>query len=294
MTMAAGRFDKSAPIALVLACVTLLAAGVSFRSAVVALNLYLRKEPVELRAPLALIPTRLGSWKAVGEDRKLSAEMVEELGTDKYLDRTYVLEDSQPQEALNVHLAYYTGMIDTVPHVPDRCLVAAGFTDKSRPRNLDLPIDTSDWRGDPQDLVNLATGRTYPVAYKRNMLGMVVPVRMPVGDLKLRTVEFGYDKAPDAKIFGGYFFIANGQATPSPEGVKILAFNISEKYAYYCKVQYMYISRHGSQERFLELVAGHLQQLLPELMQCLPDWSEVERRGQQPASADHAQTSSSR
>lgn len=279
--MLAARFDRSATVAFALACATLLLCGAGFRGAVMALSLYLKKEPVELRAPLSLIPVSLGQWKAVGEDRQLSSEMIEALGTDKYLDRTYALGGKEPGETMNVHLAYYTGMIDTVPHVPDRCLVAAGFVDKTQPKNLPVPLDTSDWRDDSNNLVNLATGKTYRVAYMRDVMGLVVPVRMPVGDLELRTIEFASEKAPNARIFGGYFFIANGRATPSPEGVKALAFNISEKYAYYCKVQFIYASRQATQEEFLELVADHLHGLLPELMRCLPDWSEVERRGEE-------------
>jgi hypothetical protein len=76
--------------------------------------------------------------------------------------------------------------------------------------------------------------------------------------------------------------------TPAPEGVKALAFNPQEKYAYYCKVQYIYASRNATQEKFLELVADHLKHLLPELMRSLPDWSEVERREQKDAESGAA------
>jgi hypothetical protein len=286
--MAASRFDSHAPIAFIVACVALLVCGTAFRGAVIALNLYLKKEPVDLRAPLSLIPTALGPWKMVGEDRKLSAEMIQELGTDKYMDRLYAPQGNPRIEALNVHVAYYTGMIDAVPHVPDRCLTAAGFISKSLVHNLPLQVDRTDWSEDPANLVNIATGKTYSVAYMRNMMGLTVPVRMPVGDLELRTMEFGSDEARDQRIFGGYFFIANGRVTPAPEGVKALAFNPQEKYAYYCKVQYIYASRNATQEKFLELVADHLKHLLPELMRSLPDWSEVERREQKDAESGAA------
>ena len=32
-----------------------------------------------------------------------------------------------PQAVINVGLTYYTGMVDTVSHIPDRCYIADGF-----------------------------------------------------------------------------------------------------------------------------------------------------------------------
>ena len=46
--------------------------------------------------------------------------MVEELGTNLYLSRDYERRDDR----VNVHVAYYTGLIDDVPHVPERCWAA--------------------------------------------------------------------------------------------------------------------------------------------------------------------------
>jgi hypothetical protein len=163
--------------------------------------------------------------------------------------------------------------------VPDRCLGAAGLLQKSAVTNLALEVDTSAWRPDPDGLVNLATDELYSAVEYQDLLGRVEVVRMPVGDLKLRTMEFQDAKNPNLRIFGGYFFIANGRITPAPEGVKLMAFNPRERFAYYCKVQLTSVSHHVTQERFLELSADLLKELLPELMRCLPDWSEVERRG---------------
>lgn len=271
------RFDKHAPLAFIIACVALLLCGTAFRGAVIALNYYLKKEPVDLRAPLSLVPTTLGSWKVI-EEHRFAAEMLQELGTDKYVDRVYAINGEARGTTLLVHVAYYTGMIDTVPHVPDRCMVAAGFLAKTLPSNVPLDLDKTGWTTDPEGLVNFASGETYDVAYVRDVMGLTVPVRMPIGNLEIRTVELGSETAPDERIFGGYFFIANGRLTPSPEGVKALAFNPKEKYAYYCKVQFIHFSRTATRETFLELVADHLKHLLPELMRSLPDWSEVERR----------------
>lgn len=270
-------FDRRAVPAFIAVCAILLAGGFGFNATVSALKLYLKKEPADLRMPLSLISHTIGKWKSVGADRLVDAAIQEALGTDKYLDRVYTIDGGRNSAGLHLHLAYYT-RIDTVPHVPDRCMVAGGFIDKGLPENVPLPLNRAGWMPDPEGKTNLATGETYSIAYHRELTGQSVPVRLPVGELKLRTVEFEREDRPDLKIFGGYFFIANGRATPTPEGVKALSFDPQEKYAYYCKVQYVYAAPNATREKFLELVSDHLQGLLPELMRCLPDWSEVERR----------------
>ncbi len=50
------RFDGHAKAAFVAACFTLILCGVGFGAAVKALNVYLKKEPVELRHELSIIP----------------------------------------------------------------------------------------------------------------------------------------------------------------------------------------------------------------------------------------------
>ena len=32
-----------------------------------------------------------------------------------------------PEAVMHVHMAYYTGMVDTVAHIPDRCVIADGY-----------------------------------------------------------------------------------------------------------------------------------------------------------------------
>lgn len=278
MTTKVPQFDRQSRAAFITACLTLLVCGVAFRGAVQALNVYLQKEPVDLRAPLSLIPATLGPWKAVGEDRVYEAATIEALGTKMYLDRTYILEGGSRDDALKLHLAYYTGMIDTVPHVPDRCFDAAGLNSKTLPSNLPLTIDMTGWVHDPDGVINTHTEEPYTIAWVRDRAGASSAVRLPTGEYTLRTLEFEDERNQGWRIYGGYFFIANNRMTPSPEGVKLLAFNHKEKYAYYCKVQYVFVGPEATQERFTTLVASHLRYLIPELMRCLPDWAEVEAR----------------
>jgi len=281
-------FDRHAKSAFIVACVLLVGAWVGFTFAVQALNIYLQKYPVELRSPFATISRTLGAWQAVGDDRIMDPTIVQELGTDKYLDRTYALNGKLSDGYISVHLAYYTGMIDAIPHVPERCFGAAGMRDVTLPANLSLPLDRSTWRDDPS-LKNHATGRPYPIVDYRSDVHGTRKLRMPVGEWELRTTEFKDPRYPDARLYGGYLFIANGRVTPNPEGVRLLAFEKSEKYAYYCKVQLTMSERKLTPEDYLAKSADLMASLLPELMLKLPDWSEVERRDATASGATAAQ-----
>lgn len=274
-------FDRQARLAFILLCVALLVCGVGFRAAVQAYNISLQKEEVPLRDHFATLPRTLGDWKAVGEDRVLPEAVVETLGTDKYLDRSYVREYKGRPQRIELHIAYYTGMIDAVPHVPDRCMQAAGMIQQTLPANLDLPIDKGQWPRDP-NTVNLKTNEPYPTTmFAHHITGRPVRVHLPLGDFQLRTTEFGLPRQPGARVFSGYFFIANGWTTPIPWGVKKLAFDPRDEYAYYCKVQF---TMGGDQkldtETFVAASADLAEALLPRLMRCLPDWAEVERRSE--------------
>ena len=86
------RFTRSIVPAYVALLATLAAGGLGLRAAMRSLDVYLRKEPVPLRADLGSIPTALGRWQKLGDDQLMDAAMVESLGTDKYLTRTYALD----------------------------------------------------------------------------------------------------------------------------------------------------------------------------------------------------------
>jgi hypothetical protein len=270
-------FDRSARIAFIVACLTLIGSGVAFQAVVSKLNIYLRKEPVELRQHFTTIHRSLGNWQAITSDAQFDAAMIESLGTDIYLDRNYALNGDPAQGLLMFHLAYYTGMIDAIPHVPDRCMVAGGFNAKTLPTYIDLPIDTSSWLYDEQH-INQRSGKPYPYVHHRDPVrGNPITVRMPIGDFQLRTTEFSHPDHRDMRIYAGFFFIANGHITASPYQVRALAFDRTDKYAYYNKVQFTTMGPSDmTMEDFGEHVTDLLQHLLPEIMRCLPDWAEVE------------------
>ena len=115
------RFRSNVRVAYVSLLSILVIGAVTIPIAIAQLEIYLRKESVPLRRTLNTIDDDLGPWdRAIGKDGKpkqdsiFGAEMIEGLGTDLYLDRFLANGDIQ----INVHVAYYTGMIDDVPHVP--------------------------------------------------------------------------------------------------------------------------------------------------------------------------------
>jgi exosortase len=273
-------FDQHSRLAFIVTCAALLACSLGFRYAIAALNIYLRKEPVSLRASFSLIPRTIGAWHAVGDDLIYDASMIEELGTGSYLDRRYAPEGEQSRGFLQVHVAYYTGMIDAVPHVPDRCFVAAGLEPRTLSEVVPLAIDMSGWKVDPGP-INLATGQPYRIVEHRDAFtNQLEPVRMPMGDLSLRLTEFARKDQPGVSVFGGFLFVANGRATATPEQIRLLAFKPSERYAYYCKVQLVYAGPGATKEQYVALVSDFMKDFLPELMLRLPDWQVIERKGE--------------
>lgn len=270
-------FDRHTRTAFFVLCAVLLFSAVGFRVAVAALNITLQKQPVPLRDHFASIPSQLGEWRAGGEDRVLGEAVIESLGTSDYLNRRFVRETDNGMQVMELHLAYYTGEIDAVPHVPDRCFVAGGgLVLESLPQNIPMSVDTSRWRPNPQ-VVNDA-GEPYPeMTFAHHLTGRPVTVHLPLGEYELRSSQYSDKAQPQLNIYAGYFFIANGSLTPTPGGVRSLAFDPTTQYAYYCKVQFTMIGRSETeQSEFIDAASDLTEHLMPHLMRCLPDWPEVE------------------
>lgn len=276
------RFHKRVKTAYASLLVVMIVAMVAFPIMIASLGIYLRKKPLDIRESLDSIPVRLSGWAQKGEDEQYSSEMVEELGTPIYLSRNYERRNAR----LNVHIAYYTGQIDDVPHVPERCWAANGDSwervlGHDGIKSISVEIEGAA----PSDApANRASGERYKsIPIIDPVTGATDQVHLPVGDYQMTVVEFKPNPAdPKLRQIGGYFFIANGRISPSARGVKNLAFDPSEEYAYYCKVQLSYRSKitDPSQDtlipEFLEIAEDFLPDLVPELSQCLPDWIAVE------------------
>ena len=207
-------FDDKARRAVIVAAVTLAVSGVGFRSAVVYLNVFLRKEAVPLRQPLVTIPRVLGPWKAVDEDILLDEISTEQLGTDKYLLRRYARDDSEMETELSLHVAYYTGMIDAVPHIPDRCFVAGGWNPTALTRDHPLDVTFPEAAADPV-YTSAQTGDAYRCLRRRHpVTGLDEVIRLPFGDYEMRTVAFARKEVPAALPNSGNLFPSAPKRNP--------------------------------------------------------------------------------
>jgi hypothetical protein len=236
---------------------------------------------------LRAIPSETENWKQAGPDPVEAPETLEVLGTENYLTRFYV--EKHPKRGarprlLTLHVAYYTGMIDTVPHVPDRCLVGAGLSLVSGPYVLPIPTKATDWRPSsdalPKEALYTARLSNEWSDLKGRRVNLPIGVT-PDAPLQLRINEFqGKVKQQNERYFAGYCFIANGGWVSSAEEVRFLAFNLTDDYAYYLKVQ-VGSTDVASPQELAETAGSLLDDLLGELMTCVPDWTRV-RSGQWP------------
>ncbi|MBX3359623.1 MAG: exosortase [Phycisphaeraceae bacterium] len=268
--------------ALLTAVILMGGSALGFNTAMASLKIYLKKQPIyapgdrQVRA----VPAETASWKRIGSDGIEKEAVIETLGTQNYLNRQYMPKPGTAAEGmpiLDVHLAYYTGTVDTVPHVPERCLVGGGMTMDGQSRTLPLPLDSSRWILN-RDVPDALNGRVYQARTADDPALTDLPsqrINLPFDakDIRFRITPF-MDPESGRKLYAGYFFIANGGTVSSAEGVRELAFNLTDDYAYYLKVQ---ISSSGvaSEEELAAAAGSLLSELLPEIMRCTPDWVSV-------------------
>lgn len=273
-------------------CFLVLSLGAAGMTAAVnAFKLYLRKKPIQAEYAVRAVPRETEFWKAYGKDQELSADVKKTLGTENYLTRAYIEKtpkDPARPMIVELHLAYYTGMVDTVPHVQERCMVGGGFVINTGTAVLPLRLDASRWRrasGVPADFASeqvVTATRLHLMSSNRNGQEVVLPFDLTVGDgtaaglkneVNLRITDFA-DPKTGLVVHSGYFFVANGKLASRAEDVRLLAFNLTEDYAYYLKVQVS--SPYMKTPAELAAAAESLlSEMLPEIMLCVPDWVKV-------------------
>lgn len=280
-------FRASAITGLATVALTIGVAAGSMHTLVPMLGLHLRKLPIQPASGLTLmsLPEETANWVKVTERRE-PPEVEEQLGTSNYITRVYSRRnpaDPQNPRYIELHAAYYTGMIDTVPHVPERCFVGGGLQLGSSPRNIPLNLDQSHWVRDPDVPDELG-----PIYRVRTPDGQRVRLPREPENIRLRVTEYPVSETDN--LYAGYFFVANGGHTDSANGVRLLAFQLKDDYAYYLKVQFN-SATVDSPEELTELASDLLSELIGDIMLCVPDWIDVQtgrypednpRRGQAP------------
>ena len=286
MSSAARKPGRAQAAAFVTVLAVLVASAVGMGAAIKAFKIHLQKRPIY--APqgrvVASIPRETASWAALGPDQIESVEVVEVLRTENYLNRNYARKGAVKGETptvIDLHLAYYTGMIDTVPHVPERCFVGGGLQRTSLAQILPLELGSAQWSPDPSVPEEFAgeAGTLYTTRLDYEFGSAPGSrVRLPrdvTPDSPIRMRFSSYETPTGGKITAGYFFIANGGTVPNANDVRALAFDLTSDYAFYLKVQ-VTSTQAESPEQLAEWSADLLSELLGEIMLTVPDWVEVQ------------------
>ncbi len=269
------RWSALAAPAVLVAAGLLATSALALPVAIRAMGIHLRKLPINAEGDRQVnaIPTETANWIQVGKDDVSSEEGVEALGTRNYLTRTYIPKVAgKDRGPLNMHMAYYTGGIDAVPHVVERCLVAGGWMiAPGGTKIVPIKLDQSSWRPHSDGTKGYLQARL-PNQYS-TAPGAYVTLPGNVDGLEMRITEFINPKG--GHLFAGYFFIANGGAVSSALELREKAFDIQNDYAFYCKVQ-LSSPLVSSAEELAQQSSLLLSDLLPEIMRCVPDWQKVE------------------
>lgn len=278
--------------AFLVSMVMLVATTAGLHAAIRALGIYLHKLPIEAERKLVEVPRETASWKQQGEDERMKADVLKELGTENFVTRMYVEKNPAPGRAprlLEVHLPYYTGTVDAVPHVAERCMVGGGWQINTGTSVLPVALDESTWRrAEPASPGHpFLTSARLPNGSLSSAPGIEVHLPFDLvcastqddqhrNTVDLRITDF-IEPRTGARTFVGYFFIANGRLASSAEQVRQLAFDLRADYAYYLKVQVGSPAAKSDLE-LTDAAGSLLSELLPEIMRCVPDWTEVEQR----------------
>lgn len=251
--------------------VVLVIAALVLNVTVQQLKLSFRKEPVDPAEPLKMIGIDLGPWAQVSVDRALSPDFEHELGATQYLFRNYIdtryLTPKQkkdllaatpenrekmaieqfgqldPRAHIKFALTYYTGGVDTVPHVPDRCYAADGFAPSA------------------YTVVN------WPVLPRKTEAEKTVGVR-------LINFEDQIDSRSSRPRQVSYFFQVNGFYENDPIfGVRKRLQNLFDRKAYFAKIEL--VTDVPNTDVAAGVMTDFLQNAMPDVERVLPQWTKA-------------------
>jgi hypothetical protein len=203
----------------------------------------LKKLPLPLRAELdTLDKQKLFPYQFLSASA-LKAEMVDSLGTNQYI--SWMLRDTTvttggAEQLASLFVTYYTGKPDQVPHVPDVCYQASGYS--------------------PQD----ESVRDVPIP----ALGITIPI-------KVLELEKSHLLGRESRVVM-YTFGVNGKFAADRRDVQVIMANPFEHYAYFSKVEITFGNQENVPPKDVALRAGErlLQVVIPILVSDhWPDWN---------------------
>jgi hypothetical protein len=154
---------------------------------------------------------------------------------------SYGLQRQRTVGVINMGLTYYTGLVDTVAHIPDRCYIADGY----EPSSYDKPT----WDLTPP-------GSSKPVAV----------------DVRFISFEDQTGRNAEPKCVA-YVFHVDGSYESDPLAVRQRLQSLTQRYGYYAKIELMTIG--DDTQVASETMRSFLTAAKPEIEACLPDWQKV-------------------
>lgn len=152
-------------------------------------------------------------------------------------------------DVIHLGLTYYTGLVDTVAHIPDRCYIADGY----EPTSYTIPT----WQ-----LGNDAAGN--PIS------------------LQVRFISF-QDSTGNNRVSKcvAYVFHANGEYNSDPLGVRQKLEDLTQRYGYYAKIELMtLVPKTLATDTDIEISTQAMSDFLTvartQIEACFPDWNKVE------------------
>jgi hypothetical protein len=153
-------------------------------------------------------------------------------------------------DVIHLGLTYYTGLVDTVAHIPDRCYIADGY----EPSAYDLPT----WQLGPD-----SSGKTFPLA--------------------VRFISF-QDSTGNNRVSKcvAYVFHTNGHYESDPLGVRQTLEDLTERYGYYSKIELMTLvpksmATETDIAKTSQAMTDFLTAARPQIESCLPNWQKVKQ-----------------
>jgi len=149
-------------------------------------------------------------------------------------------------DVIHLGLTYYTGLVDTVAHIPDRCYIADGY----EPSSYTVPV----WQ-----LGTDASGKPFSQS--------------------VRFISF-QDSTGTNRVSKcvAYVFHTNGHYESDPLGVRQTLEDLTERYGYYAKIELMTLVPNIEDTDISNASAAmsdFLTAARPQIETCFPDWTKV-------------------
>jgi len=247
----------------------LLIAALGLNGTAAKMKLTFRKLPVDPAQPLKTIKSELGPWVQISVDRAMSPDFEHELGATEYVFRDYLdtrhlsqkdrdaflkatpearekmredLKAVDPHALVKFAVTYYTGSVDTVPHIPDRCYAADGF----KPSTYDIV--------------------TWPILPRGKAENRNTQVRL------INFVD-QIDSRHSRPRQVSYFFQVDGQYEQDPLNVRTRLQNLFDRRGYFAKIEL--VTDLAEPAEAASVMSDFLTSAMPDVERVLPDWKKI-------------------